>query len=549
MQLRWYQTKALDDLDAGWSAGHKCQALRMGTGTGKSATSAAAIRDHGAAALMMAHRSEIVGQLSLALAREGIRHRVIGTPALARLCREMQIDDLGSHWVDGSSRVGVASVQTLAAIKGEDAYLRQVTFAVADEHHHYLTDNQFGRALGQLPAACRILGPTATPARTDGKGLGRHASGFVDHMVLGPTEAEMMEQGFLSPYKIYAPPNDFHRDQLHTNASGEFKADEVKQETRKSTIFGDAVQHYLSHAPGTLALQFCDSIENATLASQKFRDAGVSSEVLSGKTDPDVRRRVLKQFAKRQILHIASVSLIDEGFDCPAVETVLDTAPTTSLIKFRQRFGRGWRPAEGKLFRYFDFVANVFQHGLPDAYREWNLSDRERRGSNGPTDAVPVTTCLNPLCLSVYERALDACPYCGHVRLAAQRGGPKQVDGVLQELDAASLAAMRGQYEQVRQAPRFPMGATAAIRSKLTNDWRARLEALAGIERTVALWNGWQVHHLGRSETEAQRRFFYRYGVDLITAQSLPARESLALDAQVRAELAERGIIDGSVTT
>lgn len=59
----------------------------------------------------------------------------------------------------------------------------------------------------------------------------------------------------------------------------------------------------------------------------------------------------------------------------------------------------------------------------------------------------------------------------------------------------------------------------------------------------MALWNAWQLEHLGRSETEAQRRFFFRFGVDMFTAQS---RTDL-LDA-VRADLARERIIDKTVT-
>lgn len=552
MKLRYYQTDALDALDAGWSRGHMCQALRMGTGTGKSATSAAAIRDHKGGALMMAHRGEIVGQLSLALARENIRHRVLGPATLGKLCMQMQIDDLGTHLVDSGSRVGVGSVQTIAAIKGEHAFINQVGFAMADEHHHYLRDNQFGRALGQLPKHARILGPTATPARTDGRGLGRWASGFVDHMVLGPTEAEMMEQGYLSPYKIYAPPTTFHREALHTNASGEFKADEVKQEAQRSTIFGDAVAHYVEHCSGQLALQFCDSIENAQIAVDKMRAAGVRSEVLSGKTHADLRRRILRQFATRQIHHIASVSLIDEGFDCPAVEVVLDTAPTTSLIRFRQRFGRVWRPVEGKIARYFDFVGNVMQHGLPDAHRTWSLNDRERATKGTPSDVIPVRTCTNPNspagegvpCAGVYERFHPSCPYCGFVPQPARRDGPEFVDGVLAELDPDTLARMRGEVARV-DADCMTTGSDMVGRS-IRKHHMARQVAQHGLREAMAVWGGWQVH-LGRSEREMHARWWYRYGIDVLTAATLGASDAAALETKVRAELdANRIVADNS---
>lgn len=550
MKLRDYQLKALDDLEAGWIAGHKCQLLRMGTGTGKSATSAAAIRDHNGGALAMAHRGEIVSQLSLALARENIRHRVIGPESLMRLCMAQQIDDLGTHFVDPGARVGVASVQTLALIKGENAFLRQVGYAMADEHHHFIKGGVFAKALEQLPPQCRVLGPSACTLRGDGKGLGRWASGYVDHMVLGPNEAEMMARGFLSPYKIFAPPTSFHRETLHTTASGEFKADEVKQEAQRSTIFGDAVKHYVEFEMGRLALQFCDSIENATIACEKMRAAGVRSEVLSGKTHPDLRRRILHDFKLRKIHHISSCSLVDEGFDLPGIEVVLDTRPTTSLNRYRQGFGRGWRPVPGKVFHYYDFVSNTLALGLPDGHRVWSLNDRERATKGTPSDVIPTKTCTNPNspgaegvpCLGVYEATEPCCPYCGFKPQPARRDGPEFVDGVLRELDEATLARLRGAVAAVDGPAVVPWSAAPAIQGNVRKMHAARQVAQHGLRGAMALWGGWQ-EHLGRSQDESEKRFFYRYGVDTLSALALGSSDAAALEQKVRAELAAHDII------
>ncbi len=554
MKLRWYQLEALDNLERGWSAGHLCQALRMGTGTGKSATSAAAIRDHSGGALMMAHRSEIVAQLALALAREGIYHRVIGQDTLVRLCMAYQIDKLGTHFVRAGANVGVASVQTLARIKGEHAFLRQCTFVMCDEFHHYIRGGEFEKALAQFGPTTRFLGPTACTLRTAGKGLGRHASGIADALVLGPQESIMMQQGYLSPYKILMPPNDFHRDQIHLTAKGEFSPAEVKQEARRSTIFGDSVAHYCEHVPGSLALQFCDSIENAQLVVSKFRDAGVPAEVLSGKTEDGLRSRILKQFELRQVLVIASVALIDEGFDCPAVEVVLDTAATASLNRFRQRFGRGWRPAPGKVFRYFDFVGNVMQHGLPDAYREWTLNDRERASKSAPNDVEAVRTCLNPgsplaadiPCQGVYPRFMSACPHCGFSPEPARRDGPEHVDGSLIELDEATRMAMLGEIARVDGPVYVPQGLARPAQIAVQRNHAARQMAQHTLRETLALWGGWKEHR-GMTTDEARKAFYDRYGIATYQAATLGASEAAALEERVRQELQARGIISASV--
>lgn len=542
MTLRDYQHQALDDLDDGW--GHNpCQLLRMGTGTGKSKTAANAVREHRGGSLMMAHRGEIVGQLALALAREGVRHRVIGPDALVRLCQRMQIKDMGTHLVDANARAGVASVQSLSALKGESRWLDQVTFLVADEGHHYVRDNAYGKVLAPYDArGARILLPTATPARTDGKGLGRHADGYVDHMVLGPSEAEMMQAGWLCAYRIFRPPNNFHREAIHLGASREMLKAEVQSEVKKSTIFGDSVEHYLMpQFKGQRALQFCDSIENATEVLARFREAGVAAELLTGKTHSDTRMRVIERFAGRQGVDVLiSVDLIDEGFDCPAVELVLDTAPTSSLIRFRQRFGRGWRPDGDKVFHYLDFVGNVKQHGLPEAYRKWTLDRRERRGSSAPSEDVePVKTCANPVCNAYYAGHLAACPYCHTAPVPVSRKGPEFVEGVLEELDEETRAAMLGEVARIDGAMEY--GARP-------HQWLERQRAQKELRGALELWGGWQTAQ-GRTLAEGERRFYQRYGLARVAAMALGAREARELREHLLTELRDRGIIDATGNT
>jgi superfamily II DNA or RNA helicase len=178
--------------------------------------------------------------------------------------------------------------------------------------------------------------------------------------------------------------------------------------------------------------------------------------------------------------------LFGEGFDLPAIEVVSMARPTQSYSLFAQQFGRALRILEGKAVAIIiDHVGNVVQrHGLPDKPRVWTLDGRERR-SSGPSDAIPVTTCVNtdPVCTAVYERVHPCCPYCGFKPEPASRSAPAFVDGDLCELDAATLAAMRGEIERVDgpfQAPRGQpiIGQMAgAKRHRQTQEAQAALRA------------------------------------------------------------------------
>lgn len=541
IQARPYQADMIARINAQWDAGDRDVLAVLPTGGGKTFIFSSVIAQHGMPSAAIAHRQELVSQMSLALARNGVRHRVVGPPSVAAACRAAQLDELKTHYVDPSARVGVCGVDTLVRLPDDDPWLRQVQLAVTDEAHHLVRGNKWGKALEMFPNA-KGLGVTATPLRADGKGLGRHADGVFDSLVLGPGMRDLIDAGYLTDYRIFRPPSDIDLSGVTTSASGDYSPEKLRNAVHKSrTIVGDVVTHYLAHAYGKLGMTFAVDIEAAQELCQAYRAMGVTAEVVTGKTPDDQRRRIMRRFAAREVMQLCSVDIFGEGFDCPALEVISFARPTLSYGLYVQQFGRVLRLMKDKPHGLIiDHVNNVKQHGLPDAYRKWSLDRRERRGSNTPTDVIPVTTC--PQCMATYERVLDCCPYCAHVRPIPVRSTPEHVDGVLQELDAVTLAQMRAAHDHLRAPPAFPRGATAPIVGKLKRDWRNRMDKLNGVEQAVALWNGWQVHHLGRSATEAQRRFFHRYGADMFSAQSQPELES-----NIRAELAEHGIIDSTV--
>lgn len=539
MNLRDYQQELYDAIVAQWAAGYRNVLAVLPTGGGKTVTFAHIVHTEQGAVVVMAHRAELVSQIAVALAREGVRHRIIGPPALVKLCVAAQMSENGRSYYDPMAKVAVASVQSIASFKDTGGWCSQVSLVVHDEAHHLLIDNQFGKAVARFPNA-RVLGVTATPVRTDGKGLGRHADGLMDVMVQGPFPFELVEMGFLSKYRIFAPPSSFHREDVPVTGSGEFSPKVLRDATRKSTVTGDVVAHYVKHASGKLGLTFADSLENAATICANFRAAGVNAEVLSGKTDDGYRAMVLRKFRNREFMQIVSVALIDEGFDCPGVEVVSDAAATESFGRFAQRFGRGMRVAEGKEYMlYFDHVGNVVRHGLPDAAREWSLDRRERRA---PTvnDAIPLRACTQ--CSGVYERFLKACPYCDHVPVPMDRSGPETVDGDLFELDASVLATLRKEVERI-DGPAWPPANMAPIAIRgLQNAHFERQKAQGELRNTIALWGGWKTA-LGHDDSESYRLFYHRYGVDVLTAKTLGRREANELQVSVAAELSKNGVI------
>jgi superfamily II DNA or RNA helicase len=306
-------------------------------------------------------------------------------------------------------------------------------------------------------------------------------------------------------------------------------------------------------------------VESAQEIARAFRDAGVTAEVVSAKTDPLNRIRILREFKARRVMMLVNVDLFGEGFDLPAIEVVIMGRKTESLALYMQQFGRAlrlmisddlaavWDSLTAEQRRGYiaasmkphaiiiDHVGNVGRHGLPDASRTWSLLPRSRRTS-GVSDAIPTRVCPNPLhpltglpCLFVYERFYKACPNCQHVPEVVDRSEPKFVDGDLFELSPETLQALRGMRDRVDSAP--SMGAPPYIRAA----HQERIIAQHKLRDAMALWAGWQTKQ-GRTDSEGMRKFFHQFGVDMLTAQSLGRPEAESLTARIAETLARDNV-------
>lgn len=542
---RYYQQNLINDVMSFWAGGGRNCLGVLPTGGGKTFVFSRIASLVNQAVCAIAHRGELVTQISTALAREGVRHRIVGPAALARQCTAAHLAELQRDFVEPNSRIVVAGVDTLVKTDPKEPWLAQVGLWIQDEAHHVLADNKWGKAAKLFPNA-RGLGVTATPIRADGKGLGLHADGLFEEMFVGPTMRELIDQDYLTDYKIYAPPNDLDLSSVAISAGGDFNHDQVAAARKRSKITGDVVQHYLRLARGKRGVTFDTDVESATNTASEFQAAGVPAQVVHGGTPAALRADTLRRFARGEILQLVNVDLFGEGFDLPAIEVVSFARPTMSFALFCQQFGRALRKLDGKAWAIIiDHVGNTLRHGLPDAARVWSLDRRERRGSSRPNDVIPTRVCVNPVCNGVYERVHSSCPYCGHTPVPAGRSSPELVDGDLTELDAETLRRMRGEVERLDGLPFFPANAAAEVRGAIAKNHFIRQQSQAVLRSAMATWAGWQ-RHQGRGDSESYRRFFHRYGIDVASAQTLGRADAEALTARIVADLNRNNVKEKS---
>lgn len=414
MILRDYQEAAIQGIRDSFIQGNRRVLLVLPTGGGKTVCFsyiAAGTSKNNKRVLIIAHRRELLKQISKSLKAVGVRHAVLTA---------------GYHGIP-TAPVVVASVFTLA--KRLDKW-PEPDLIIGDEAHHFTPTSTWGKVVAAFPKA-RVLGVTATPERLDGKGLGL----LFDDMVIGPTVAELTEQGFLSPADVYAPSRP-DMGSVRTRM-GDYVHSDLEGAMDKPSITGSAVAHYTKLASGARAIAFCVSVKHAKDVANDFNRAGYVSSHIDGSMHETERDGILAKFERGEIQVLTSCDLISEGFDLPAVEVAIMLRPTKSLSLYLQQAGRAIRISPGKTKTVIlDHAGNTAVHGFIDEHREWTLTDGEARKKRDGEAAPTVRTC--PDCFAMH-RPMPVCPGCGHVYKVFGRN-IEQIDGELVQVSRSDEA-------------------------------------------------------------------------------------------------------------
>jgi len=316
---------------------------------------------------------------------------------------------------------------------------------IIDECHRSAAST-YQKILDRYPRAM-VIGLTATPQRTDGKGLDSTYS----ELVKGPTVRQLIDAGYLCEYEIFAPPSTLNLDDVKTSM-GDFDRKQLEAEVDKPTITGDAVATYKKHADGKRAAVMCVSIRHAEHVRDSYAAAGVPAEMLEGKMTNKERGAVIDRLRSGETLVVTAVNLLIEGLDVPSIEVIQWLRPTQSLIVYMQGNGRGFRTADGKSrLTILDQVGNWSRHGLPDNDRSWTLEGRKKgRKKKEDEDAdISIQQCKG--CFHIFRAGVPACPSCGAAVELRKKADIEVVDGELERID---VDAMRKQAKQEQGAAR-----------------------------------------------------------------------------------------------
>lgn len=523
IELRHYQKDLKNRVYKDWSGGAKNVLNVLSTGGGKSVILSDIVLDGYTEAkqqVVIAHRNELVSQLSGHVADRGIYHRIIGSDETIGQIVKKHREKYGKSFVNLSAPTAVAGVDTIISRQESlKKFLYQTDRFFGDEAHHFLKSNKWGKAVDLMPNA-QGLGVTATPERADGQGLGFEHDGIFHTMQVGADMRSLINEGSLAEYEIVCPRSDLNVDDIQPTAQGDWSAKKLKVAAKKSRIVGDAVEAYLKYAFGKRVIVFATDVETSADIARKFNEFGVRAVSLSGKTPANIREKYVEEFRAGLIQVLVNVDLFDEGFDVPACDVVIMARPTASLGKYLQMIGRCLRPFDGKEYGLIiDLVSNVVRHDLPDKLRFWTLERRDKRAKQAPDpDEIPMRECTT--CTKPYRQFLPACPYCGTVVTIQARSPIEQVQGDLILLDRSTLEKMR--QAMIMETPasigeRCGKAAGKYAGKKAINDQFEKMAAQQELKEAIAQWGGIE-RSRGFSDQEIYRRFYLTTGCDMLTA-------------------------------
>ncbi len=290
----------------GYARGLRRQILLAPTGGGKTVIASwiieAALRKQGEC-LFLAHRRELIFQAFNKLRSFGVQPGIVmaGEPEL--------------RW----KGCQVASVQTLV----RRAWRPRARFVIVDECHRSSAAS-YEKILSWYPESW-VLGLTATPCRTDGRGLGDIFQGMVEAAKV----SELIRDGYLVEPRTFAPSvPDTSKLSLR---GGEFDLQEAAALMNREGLVGDLVESWKKRADGLRTVAFAVNVEHSRAIAEAFCRRGIAFRHLDGETEEGERAEILKDLETGKLMGVSNCEVLTEGWDCPPVAAAIIARPTFSL--------------------------------------------------------------------------------------------------------------------------------------------------------------------------------------------------------------------------
>lgn len=385
-ELRSYQHELLDRGRSLIAQGHRRIIFQLSTGGGKMTVTAAMFAmaiQKGKRCLYFAHRKKLITQKAERLMQFQVPCSIL----------------MAGYTYDPSALVTVASKDTVfaRAIRTSRMELPDADVIVIDEAH--LTSSEQYQLLMNRYSNRVLIGTTATPASSCGKGLGNF--GYTA-MACGVPTSYLVRHGFLVPVKAY-------HARAFASSSGK---------GRKGQLYGDPVRNWLDHAGGQPTVLFAGKVKESKALVNRFMQAGIMAEHIDGETPEEEREEIISRLESGKTKVISNCSVLVEGVDIPCLACIQIVRPMGSYITYAQAVGRTMRPFPGKSHAtIIDHAGAVDRHGFPDEDVQWDLDPQDtvdRRNQKAKKEGKRKQPMTCPRCGCLFPAAA-VCPECGHM--------------------------------------------------------------------------------------------------------------------------------------
>lgn len=345
--------------------------------------------------IFLAHRRELVNQSSDKLIKFGVDHGIL----------------MRGEMPYGATDVQVVSIDTFRSrcITTNKLPLPRADVIIIDEAHRSLAPTYL-KILDLYPEAV-VLGLTATPIRSDGKGLGH----VYEHMVRCPSITDLIRLGHLVQPRTFAPTIP---DLTGVSVKrGDYDQQELERAMNKRSLVGDVISHWFRLASDRPTIVFASGVKHSVNLRDEFVRQGVRAVHVDGDTPLPERQQVIADLKVGKVQVVCNYAVFTEGFDEPALSACILARATKNLGLYLQMAGRTLRPFKDKEDSLIiDHSGNVYEHGFVTDHHDWVLEEGKALNTT-PADRQRKLDEKNPItcvkCATVYTGQL-ICPHCGH---------------------------------------------------------------------------------------------------------------------------------------
>jgi superfamily II DNA or RNA helicase len=329
------------------------------------------------------------------------------------------------------------------------------------------------------------LGLTATPQRTDGKGLDNIYTDIVQTISM----QDAIRAGYLAEPLIIAP-EQYALDVPINN--GDYDVNVQAELLGKTRIIGDVIKQYSDIFAGLPVLVACSTHEHAKKMNEAFCCAGWNFEHIHSSLHTRERARMLRDIRNGKLNGLVTVGIGIEGLDIPGLYGLIWLRRTLSITIYLQFTGRVLRAMPGKKYGIIiDPVGNTFIHGRPQMDRTWKLTGR---GDDPNTDTGAPKMKICPVCSVMNAESNINCHICGYDFTGEKPEGagrkfPSMVDGNLVILDADELAGRKEEIQENLKSQREQRDADAVAGDAVPLSRLEKMNVLKnGLERKSGLF-------------------------------------------------------------